>query len=245
MLRIRYICDDVQDIAEADHLSVSKTFTLQHVLEEANLLDYVPKANEGEHKLFQRMRSLAGPMKNFTAAVRVYEGILTRASVLGPRRPSNAHNVLEHELALARAAFQCSSERQGRHAVWQTYSERVLADMVEDPQIQLQGAQPLKYLGPPTAVNEDGHRKVQLIVTRPLHAAAGACGGLRFGVLMAVWRCGRSNTENSTDKRQKLVPSGVVPVHVVSKVHVLMLMPASKDDGAGEYLVGSSFGLTS
>ena len=184
-------------------------------------------------------------MLDFTAMVRLHEGVLSPASILGLRgKRKNLHNEMEeHELARARAAFQCSAERQGRHQVWMTFQERVLSDLKQDEKEALVGAQPIKQLEAPSG-SKDGQRTLQLIVVRPFQADAGvAGGGLRLAMPIHVWRCGRSG-EGATarNKKQKLVLSAAVPIATVTKLHVMLFMPIKGEEGEHPSLVATCLG---
>lgn len=104
--------------------------------------------------MFKRARALLDPAQRFVALVRVAEGILSRASVLGCKRQDNQHNKLEHELALARATFQCSASRQSRHSLWHNYAERLLKDIKEEQQRENPMAKYLNVIGPCTQVEK-------------------------------------------------------------------------------------------
>lgn len=46
--------------------------------------------------------------------------------------------------------------------------------------------------------------------------------GIRFGVVVGFWRCGRNK---NTKAGQRIVPGGTVPANVVTTVHMMFLMP--------------------
>ena len=59
-------------------------------------------------------------MRRFVQEVRIAEGLISKASVLGthPSKLPNAWNELQRELALARARAAHSSNRQSRFSYW-------------------------------------------------------------------------------------------------------------------------------
>ena len=210
-------------------------FTLGEVLEKAGLGGFAPPPEDREWNAFKRGRALLPHMRDFVSVVRVHEKILSEASVLGVKRPQNKRNVCEHQLGLARAAFSCSAARQSRHAIWQNYTERVLAGVKEEQENENCLAQLADVLGPSTQLTSDGTRGYQLLVVRPFKAAAGA-DGLRFGVPVSVWRCGRKSGNSAG---RKLLPCGRVPTHMVTHLHVMLLMPVTPDNGPS-YYIGTS-----
>ena len=228
---------EVED-GQASSLSLESCCTLQQVLQKSGLSSFVPAGNESEGKLFARMRAMKPHMLNLIAVCRVHEQVLSRAAVMGVKQKQSIHNQLQHELSLARQAFQCSAERQSRHALWSGFSQKVISDIkeVQDGADSVAGGAPVD-LGPPSAVNDGGERQFQLLVVRPFLSAGHSAGGLRFAVPLTVWRCGKTKNAKS---HQKLVVEGKAPIHLVTKVHVQLLQPTDEQiDGFGVKLVGT------
>lgn len=220
-------------------ISADSVFTLADVLGEASFTHYIPDSEDYVARLLARARKLIAPMQSLTAMVRVNEGILSRACVVGLKRRANVANQMEHALALARRAFQCTAERQSRHAQWQGFVDRFFVEMkaaktnTESNESQESHAKKISKLGPSTSVLDSGERQYQLLVVRPLSAGDG-CGGLRFGVPISVWRCGKSMKASS--KHEKLMPASQAPASLATSVHVALLMPAKSKDPNGEVI---------
>lgn len=227
--------DETVEAEVADLCPKLDVFTLRDVLEAHDLLNFESDMSEHEGKTMKRIRPILQTMRRFVVIVRLNEGILKRPSVVGVKRESSHHNFLQHQLALARTAFQCFAQNQSRFAMWSSFSERVMMDMQQlDPKAT--GCQAVKFLGGMTAAGGKG-RSYQLLAVRPFHAGEGATK-LRVGVPVAVWRYGRNKLHQGTPK---LVPEGSIPLHLVSKVHVMLLNPFT--DSTAEppvtYLIGS------
>ena len=210
------------DDKEQETQSQSSIRTLGDVLKASGLDSFSPGDGDSESKVLMRVRKLIPYMKQLTVFVRLNEGILSKASVLGHVRKPNPHNALEFELAKARRTFQCSAERQGRHQVWRQFAEKVVANVQESIECG-ECFHVISKLGPSTESFEDGTRFFQLLVVRPFSTSAESVGGVRLAIPTAVWRCGKSKKD--TSRHEKLVAAGQVPAHVVTKVHVQLLMP--------------------
>lgn len=219
-------------------------FTLADVLTEygfdvKNLkLGAVLDSNRQETKMMKSMRVLVKITQRFVVLVRKHEGILTKAQVTGMKRAQNRHNLLEHELGLARTAFQCFATNQSRQAMWQGFSERVLKDLAENLEVEtVAGARYLSKVGP---VSSGGAESRQLVVVRPFSAGEGNSGGLRLGIPTAVWRCGRNKQRAG---QPKLVADGKIPIHYCQKLHVKLLSPYFDQTTQTLYFIGSCLGL--
>lgn len=235
--------DDAMDRSELDsHLAQDvnlNIFTLGDVLRERNILpnhvDFtaVHKSNQSEGTMLKRIRTLLPTMSRLVTLVRLKEGVLTKASVVGMKRCQNLHNVLEHQLALARCAFQCFSQNQSRHALWQGYSERVLLELKEHLSPDMQpGARYLQNVGPMSGTPKN----FQVVVVRPFQAGEGGGHGLRFGVPVSVWRLGRNKGKSGTPK---IVSEGKIPVHLCDRIHVMLLNVWFDENSGKTYLIGS------
>ena len=183
--------------------------------------------------MLQRLRSLTGPIRDFAAFVRTNEKILSKASITNVRANENAHNIAQHQLAQARQSFQCSCERQSRHQQWFSFAERAVKDVQDH--LEQEGV-PGKtaaacvpsHIGPSTTIDDAG-RKFQLFVVRPC-CAGSASGGLRFALPGSIWRAGRlrkkpAKNGNVNSSGQRLLASGKLPVHLITSMHVQLLMP--------------------
>lgn len=207
--------------------------TLEDVLTQAKFKDFEP-CKDHEAKTLQRIRALTPSIRNLVAFTRVNENVLSTASVMKIRKGENAHNVAQQQLAQARQAFQCSSERQSRHQQWFKFSERTVADVQEGlgSSNGPDAASVPKVLGPSTTLSDEHGRRFQLLVVRPLLSGA-TSGGLRFAIPVAAWRAGRlkKNVKKAQSQGQvksngqKLLPAGQLPVHMITAVHVQLLMP--------------------
>jgi hypothetical protein len=107
----------------------------------------------------------------------------------------------------------------------------------EDGNGSVEGAQPIKSLSAPTGLGHDGKRCLQVLVVRPF-AAGEVCGGLRFAMPFAVWRCGKSGSgATSRNKKSKIAMSGPVPIHTVTKLHAMLFLPVKEKEGTGDSLM--------
>lgn len=210
--------------------------TLQHILENADMLEFKPEQDDHEARALLRLRALTKPIQSFVAYVRVNEHILTRASVLGMKRKKNQHNIYMHELAKARAAFTCSSMRQSRHNLWTSFSQRVCQDIhelslaVKSEKAAESALVPTRFQPPVADEKSDSKdRLYQLLVVRPLSTGSKTCGGLRFATPIGVWRAGKGK-KKTNGQGQKIFMHGL-SAHLVSMVHVQLLQPFGDVDG--------------
>ncbi|CAK8987778.1 unnamed protein product, partial [Durusdinium trenchii] len=97
--------------------------TLKDALRKAGFQDYVPSVNS-EKALNERMQRLFPVTMEFGVLMRLSDGILSRASVVGVSQKCRQNNLAEHALAVARAAHACHAGRQSRFALWAAYSDR-------------------------------------------------------------------------------------------------------------------------
>ena len=208
--------------------------TLKDVLKEAGLTKFEPKGGEHEKKLLERVRKIVLTTRRFVACVRISDGILRPSMVLGPNKGINSHNIIESQLARARTTFQCFAQNQSRHAMWQGFSERVLEDINEGREDDSKtGARAVQNLG--STCSLDRQRSYQFLVVRLFCAGEGS-SGLRIALPVSVWRVGRNKQHAGTPK---LYPEGKVPIHMVSKVHVLLLNSFVDESTESFYVVGS------
>ena len=234
--------EDKEEVERVCGALVLDILTLQDLLTHHGLSDFAPvKDLESELGMFKRIRPLLESMRKFVTLVRLKEEVLKKPSVIGLRKEENAHNSYEHSLALARMAFQCFAQNQSRQALWQGFSDRVVFDIAEEKGDQ-EGCKRIESAG--SFSNRNGGRNYQLFVTRPFQAGEGQSGGLRVGLVVGVWRHGRSNTGG----KPKLFPDGKISFHFVSKVHLLLLNTwVEEPEEAGQpqnlYLVGSFLGF--
>ena len=228
--------DEVAEDGIPFKLDAENVFTLEHVLDGAGLANFKPKKEDSESKKLQRVRILSRQMQHFCAFVRVSERILSRAKVMGMRRPQNQNNLLQHMLAEARQTYQCSALRQSRQALWKDFSSRVVADVEADLDKENGAIRVPQHLGTMAVSKEE--RKFQLLVVRPCSSST-AFGGLRLGLVVAAWRGGKSK---NNEQAQKLRPSGSLPAHYVTTVHVMLLMPYQSGVDAKSYFQTSFIG---
>ena len=219
----------IEDDAENPEVPLGTVLTLAEVLKEAGLESYAPSKNDDESRMLTRIRLLCWQMQAFVSLVRIEEGILSRASIVGMKRPSNQHNTYEHQLALARAAFQISSGRQSRHSLWCNFSQRAVKDVAEE--LSSVGISECSVQAPDAykiSKEVDGfpQRTYQLLVVKPTQIAE-SCGGLRFALTVSAWRAGRNK---KSAQGQKPVGTGTMPAHLVTFVHVRLLMPSPECD---------------
>ena len=217
--------------------------TLQDLLTHHGLSDFAPvKDLESELGMFKRIRPLLESMRKFVTLVRLEEGVLSKPVVIGLRQGENSHNAFEHSLALARMAFQCFAQNQSRQAMWQGFGDRVIIDIEEEKGDQ-EGCKRIERAA--CLSNRKGERTYQLVVARPFQAGEGQSGGgLRVGLVVGVWRHGRSKKGGAP----KLYPDAKIPFHLVSKVHLLLLNTwVEEPEEVGQpqkfYLVGSFLGF--
>lgn len=90
-----------EEEAPSDNAKLTATgiYTLGDVLEKSGLKDFHPQKDDHESRMFQRVRKLSQQTQTFCAFVRIHEGILSRSTILGMKRPTNKHNAMEHALA--------------------------------------------------------------------------------------------------------------------------------------------------
>ena len=103
-------------------------FTLTDVLKEHNLLptasnlSAVGESNKEEWKMMKKSRVLLRTTQRLVVFVRLNEGILKPPSIIGLKRVVSPHNYWQHQLALAKTAFQSFATNQPRQALWAGYS---------------------------------------------------------------------------------------------------------------------------
>lgn len=160
------------------HESKSEIRTLRDVLDAADLMTFKAAEKETDRQVLKRVARLSDAMALFGNHMRISEGILSKASVLS-RRIHREYNKLENQLALARAAHQCSAQRQSRMALWANFSDRVLEVASEAGG----AAAKVARVGPPK-VSDDGP-EYQLLAIKPGHAGS-ASNSIRFGIPVGV-----------------------------------------------------------
>ena len=212
--------------------------TLHEVLERAGLADFKKEKEDTEAKVLDRVRWMCPHMQTFTALVRHKEGIISLASILKAKPCSTQHNQNEHDLAVARAEYHCSSQRQSRFALWTEYIDRVV-DVFEDVENADDAKSPLKRVTtfkPNGGVNHAGRRVAQVLVLRPF-MSGGELGPLRLGLLTCAFRGGKKG------KQSKQFPwtHGNLPIHATTCVHCVLLCPQNvQNEQKEELLVCSS-----
>lgn len=226
---------DEEETETENKLTGASVYTLHDILEKAKFLAWKPKADDHESRMLMRVRDLSKHLKEFVALVRIHEGVLSRATVLGMKKKTNQHNLAEHNLAMARQSFQCSALRQSRQALWKEYSQRVVKAVEENAKDSSDATQVPERIGT-TAIAHQESRSFQLLVVRPFTSCS-AWNGMRFGVVVASWRGGRSATNENA---QKLITSASLPAHLVTTVHVMLLTPFGEDS---KTFIGSLTGL--
>ena len=165
--------EEYEDVVDANVLTAD-LFTLEDVLVKADLLHFAPDSGEHEGTAQRRVKALIPFAQQVVAACRVHEGLLSKAAVLGCKRPQNKRNLLQHQLAMARLAFQCSAARQSRRSLWQQFSQRVLKDVKQKDEggEECAGAKAVTKLGPPAQLDSSGNRIFQVLVVRPAFGCA-------------------------------------------------------------------------
>ena len=224
--------DNVEPPASKKARNVSPAKTLGALLEECGLRGFgIQKggmSSDTEAKMYVRLRSMFPSMQRFSELVRIEEGVLSKASIIGISPLASLANLLEHWAAQARESFQCSEAKQTRHALWAGYTEKceALAASFVAPAGPANPADPenpisakVTHFNPCcTLVEHSEDRSYQLLVVRPTESSS-----LRFGVTMHVWRGGlHANTAQSS---RKFIPEGFLPAEWTVKVHVILLMP--------------------
>ena len=208
--------------------------TLRDVLSRSGFLDFVPPENDDESKALERVKAMGPHLRMFASLARCSEGILSKAAVLGHRQHPREQWIHEKELAAARAQYHCSAQRQSRHSLWMQFSERVMevvGQMKEDGDVDAaQGATQCKIITPNSFFGQDGERTCQLLVVRPFKAG-GHAGALRFCVVIAAWRGGKSGKTKSA--KQYPWTEGSLPKYAATWVHVRMLKPEEKQNENG------------
>lgn len=237
--------DEDNDSHEAQNQKRPKTGSLIRglgdVLRQAGLDQFVPKEGEPEGAALGRVRRMAPFMQGFSALVRCQEKVLSRASIVGRAPSKMAHNILEFQLAEARAEYHCSAQRQSRFALWADFSGRILKCLQdlseEEPEKDHDGVREIKHLHPNSCLNASGDERVcQIVVIRPF-MTGGELGPCRIALVVGAWRGGK------TSKKGKEVPwcGAGLPINAATRVHCKMLVPANiRDDQKRELLIANS-----
>lgn len=111
--------------------------TLHAILKEAGMHNFVAPENDAEHLCLRRVRALLPLLQGFNSKVRMFEKVLSKGMIFGSNRPGpplNTQNLLEHQLARARATFHCSAAKQNRFNMWASYTRKFeeLQEKVEE-----------------------------------------------------------------------------------------------------------------
>lgn len=232
-------CEVVEEEGMTIVPEIGSSRSLREVLIASDLQGFLPTDKDDENQLFKRIQKMSPHLGNFSAFVRIGEGLLSRASVTGQVRTRNQQQILEHELAEARTEFVCSQGRQSRLALWQDFSNRVEEALkpVEVPKPDSEetisaGAKKIQAIAPSSFHSANGARTCQLLLVKPF-LAGGSEGPLRLGVVVGAWRGGKS-------KKQHVWPEGHLPVSSATKVHVRLLTPQGQKNEKGDQLCVAS-----
>ena len=188
--------------------------TLKDALRKAGFQDYVPSVNS-EKALNERMQRLFPVTMEFGVLMRLSDGILSRASVVGVSQKCRQNNLAEHALAVARAAHACHAGRQSRFALWAAYSDRCVEAS------EAGGAAKIVKIGPAVKPDASGFLPRQLLVVRPDQASCSSSNSLRFATPISVWRVARKTVKSG----RRYLPDMHLPVSLLTKVQVLLLTP--------------------
>lgn len=229
--------DDIETVdepPEKDRKVDHKVRTLLDVLKSSGFDAFIPPEKDNESMLLQRVRTLGPFMRAFNLHVRIAEKILSKAALTGQCRENNQHNIWEHELAEARAEYHCSAQRQSRMQLWADYSKRVEeAFVAEAPdKDHAEALVNVKSICPNSYLTPDGRRICQLLLLRP-YQAGGVAGPLRVGVVIAVWRGGKS-------KKEYVWPMGHLPMSAATRLHAKLLVPQGVENEHGQHLLVAS-----
>lgn len=219
----------VKSTPQCDPADPAEPRTLSQVLSMAGCTSFAAMVDDTDAVVSHRVQSLFEAMGKFGRHMRSKEGILSPASIYG-KLPVKQHNRLEHSLAVARAAHQCSAGRQSRHSLWANYSERILKALGKDA-----AASKLNSIGPPSLVN--GVTQYQLVVVKPCQANT-TWSPLRFGIPLTVWRVARRTVKTG----RKLLPAGKMPMEYLAHLHVLLLAPGESKQSGITVLEGTRLG---
>lgn len=185
-----------QEEAWIKDLDPDAVSTLKDVLDQAKMATFTCQTDDHEGRMLRRVRQLSGPMRNFVAKVRIHEGILSRATVMNCKAKCNKHQQYEHALALARAAFQCSAQRQSRFSLWTSFASRVLQDIkveLEMPDDSELAALKPEAFHASTEPDKAGDRSFQLLVVRPLNLGLAEIAKALFCDVLDlfgnIWEC--------------------------------------------------------
>ncbi|CAK9033403.1 Uncharacterized protein SCF082_LOCUS20468 [Durusdinium trenchii] len=211
--------------------------TLHDVLEFSELANFDPGKKDSESLRRQRLAALNPHMRAFSSYARCAEGILSKAVIAGHRRKAHEQWIFEKELALARAEYQCSAQRQSRHSLWAQYSERVhkvVSSMAENGDEEAaKAAVECKILTPMSFTNDSGCRACQLLVVRPMKS-----GSLKLGVISTLWRGGKDKKRS----KQYIWSERSLPQYAATMMHIKLLLPAGEqDENKWELLTADSF----
>ena len=209
--------------------------SLEDVIEKAGFSKFKSQENDSEKERIKRMRLMFPFMQAFSAMMRVKEGILSQAAVIGTSSKSRQHNEAEHALALARAAHACNAGRQSRFALWAAFSDRVL-----DSASDAKGAVgKVVKLGPACQKDAAGFVRRQLLVVKVESTPGTGSNPLRFATPTSVWRVARKTGKSG----RRYLPDANLPVSLLAQVQVLLLTPKESSSKPGHFhLLGSTFG---
>ena len=238
-------CEVASEEPARKELKAGAVRTLKDILDLSGFEGFCPKKDDCEEHLFARIQELSPFMDSFCSSVRIAEGLLSKASVTGQLRARSQQQIIEHELAEARAEYVCSAARQSRHALWADFSHRVSAALKPLPEESVgadshapvvadaaDGAAVVKTLMPCSSQSEDGQRLVQLLLVKPF-LAGGAEGPMRIAMVVCVWRGGKST-------KQYVWPDGKLPISASTRIHARILTPQNQKNSEGDQLcVGS------
>lgn len=205
--------------AEAETQPENPIRTLHDVLAASGFLDFKPTEKDRDRLLIERVRHMTGAMNKFGTYMRLSEKLLSPASIRGRTAKPRIQNLAEHALSMARAAHQCSGQRQSRFSLWANFSQRTL-DKAKEEVPDKDAVAGIVKIGAPTTV-VDGLIKHQLIVIKPVKASMAEVNSLRFATPTNVWRVARRTAKTG----QRVFPSGELPMELLSRVHALLLTP--------------------
>ena len=175
-------------------------------------------ASRGATACLKRMEHLAGPIVKFVSAVRIAEGLLSKALVEGARREENSWNIMVHELHLARQYCKYRGARSSRFATWMS-SQESLAATAGKPSSGEDDAPvaPLQVFRPISAT------KVQFVLFQ--HSVEQLIT-FKLGLVTSIYRGSVSKAKGSSRRITMSKPLCTSsPPNVVAKIRVLVLEP--------------------
>ena len=204
---------------KADHVDdAAVSFEVLHAQLSSQACFQQGPSSRGATACLQRMELMKDLLADLTLQLRVAEGLLSKAVVLGSAPGENEYNLMKHELHLARQYAKYRGSRTSRLASWMVAQEALVASSGDSASEKHE--QPIHKVDAFRPVS-DG--KCQFVVFRRLQ---GPMVTYHIGMVMSIYR--GSLSKRKTDSRRITMSkplSQSSPSSLVSKVKVLLMQP--------------------